>query len=739
MSNKLAVSTSVLSRRSFMVTVGSTGLGIAFGSLPAGAFGADPVLAGSGGYQPNAWVVLAADDTVTIVSAASEMGQGVMTSLPLLIAEEMDADWSKVRIVQAPADAKNYGNPGFGGAMLTGGSRSTPGYYDKLRLVGAQTRQVVLATAAGMLNVPIAELSTAPNQVVHKKSGRTLSYGDVAKLGKLPDVLPLATNDDLKPADQWRYIGNASMTRIDVPSKVNGSAKFGADVQLPNMLFGAVLRTPVQGEKPETIDDAAAKAVKGVLQIVALPYGVGIIAESVQAAVKAKQLLNVTWSTTAKARSYTSDKLLQEYRSISRDMAQPGATVHRTGDASAAIAGAVKVISVDYLADHVYHAPLETMNATALVKGDTVEIWAPTQSPSVTQGVGARIAGTTPDKVKVNTMLLGGGFGRKAEADFIIDAVLLAKAMQGRPVKVMWSREDDVQAGKYRPLAAQHVQVGLDAKGNIMGWRHRIVAQSIYARTLPAVFAKGGGLDAVVTEGLEFKYQIPAHLVEYIRQENGQDVGFWRSVGHGYNNFGVECVIDEVASANGDDPLKLRLKLLKAHPRAVKVLNEVAKMAKWGTKRDGRALGLAYSDSFGAHCAQIAEVSLDRKTNEIRVHNIWCALDPGLAIQPLNVQAQIVGGIVFGASHALYEQINFVNGVVQESNFGTYRVMRMSETPEVHLQILATPENPPVGLGEVGLPPTGPAIANAFAALTGWKRLRHYPFLPDRVKAVLNA
>jgi isoquinoline 1-oxidoreductase subunit beta len=737
MRNTLILHTGALSRRSFLVTVGGTGVGVAFGTLPDDAFSADALPAADGGYRPNSWVLVSADDTVSIISPASEMGQGVMTSLPLLVAEDMDADWNKVRIVQAPADAKNYGNPGFGGAMLTGGSRATPGYYEKLRLVGAQTRKIILATAASVLNVPVDELSTEPNKVIHKKSGRALTYGEVAKTGKLPDPLPQATKDDLKPAAQWRYIGNATMTRIDVPSKVDGSAKFGIDVQLPNMLYAAVLRAPVQGEKPDSIDDAAAKAVNGITHIVTMPYGVGIIGDTVHATTKAKELLKVKWSTTSKVRSYTSDKLLQEYRSIGRNLTQAGVTVHREGDAAAAIAGAAKVISVDYLADHVYHAPIETMNATALVQGDSVEIWAPTQSPSVTQNVGARIAGTTPDKVKVNTTLLGGGFGRKAEADFIIDAVLLAKAVPGRPVKVIWSREDDVQHGKYRPLAAQHVQVGLDAKGNIVGWRHRVVAQSIYARTLPAVFEKGGGKDAVVTEGLEFKYRVPSHLVEYIRQDNGQDVGFWRSVGHGYNNFGVECVIDEIALAKGVDPMALRLDLLKDHPRAIKVLNTVAKMADWGRKREGRALGLAYSDSFGAHCAQIAEISLDRKSNEIRVHKVWCAVDPGTAIQPLNIEAQIAGGITHGASHALFEQINLVNGEVQETNFGSYRVMRMSEAPEVQVTILPTPENPPVGLGEVGLPPTGPAIANAFAALTGGKRLRHYPFLPDRVKAAL--
>jgi isoquinoline 1-oxidoreductase beta subunit len=738
MTETLQLRTSALSRRSFLVAVGGTVIAVAFGSLPDAALGAVVAPSATSNYRPNAWVTIAADGTVTIISPASEMGQGVMTSMPVLIAEDMDADWQKVRIVQAPADAKSYGNPGFGGAQLTGGSRATPGYYEKLRLVGAQTRKIILASAAGMLNVPATELTTEPSKVVHRNSGRSLDYGDIAKAGKLPDPLPQATRNDLKPFAQCRYIGNPKMTRVDVPSKVDGSGKFGIDVQLPNMLYGAVLRTPVQGEKPETIDDAAAMAVQGITQIVPLPYGVGIIGETVEATRKAKELLKVTWSNSSRVRSYTGDKLLEEYRSIGRDLAQPGVTVHSEGDAPTRIAGAVRVIAVDYMSDHVYHAPMEPMNATALVTGDTVEVWAPTQSPSITQGVAARVSGTTPDKVKVTTTLLGGGFGRKAEGDFIVDAVSLAKAVQGRPVKVIWSREDDVRHGKYRPLAAQHVQVGLDANGKIVGWWHRIVAQSIYARTFPAQFAKDGGQDRVVTEGLEFKYHVPAHLVEYIRQDNGQDVGFWRAVGAGYNKFGVECVIDEIAAAKGVDPVALRLELLADQPRARKVVETVAHMADWNRKREGRALGIAYSDAF-AHCAQIAEVSLNRRTGEIRVHNVWCAVDPGVAIQPLNIEAQMISAITHGASHALFEQINFVHGEVQESNFDTYRVMRMSEAPDIKVTVIPTPENPPSGIGEAGLPPTGPAIANAVARLTGGVRLRHYPFLPERVKAALGA
>lgn len=728
-----------LSRRSFLVTAGGLGIAVAFGSLPDLAYGAAMASAAEGAFRPNAWITIAADGMVSIIAPAVEMGQGITTTLPLLVAEELDADWNRVRIVQAPSDAETYGNPGFYGIQLTGGSESTRGYNALLRLTGAQTRLVLLAGAAGMLNVPVKELETEPHRVVHPSSGRSLDYSEIATKALLPDSLPQATEADLKPSDRWRYIGSRTVRRIDVPSKVNGTAVFGIDVQLPEMLFGAVLRAPVQDERPVTIDDVEARNVPGITHIVPLHYGVGIIGETVEATRRAKDLLKVTWSKTSRVRNYTSQRLLDKYRAVGRDLGQQGVPAHTNGDAEAAIAGAATVIAVDYMSDHVAHATMEPMNATALVAGDRVEIWAPTQGPTGTQGFAAEVVGTTPDKVKVNTTLIGGGFGRKAEADFIVDAVSLAKAVEGRPVKVIWSREDDVRHDKFRPLEAQHIRVGLDAEGNIVGWRHRIVADSIFARTLPPVFAEAGGHDDVVTEGAKFNYTVPAHQIEYLRQDNGLAIGFWFAVGVGYTRFAIECVVDEIASARGVDPVALRLELLKDQPRARKVIETVARMAEWDRARDGRGLGLAYSDAFGSHCAQVAEVSLNRETGEIRVHKVWCAIDPGVAIQPLHIEAMMVTGITNGTGHALFEQINVVNGEVQESNFDTYRVIRMSEAPEIEVAVVPTPGSPFGGIGQAGLPPTGPAIANAVARLTGGVRLRHYPFTPERVKAALEA
>ena len=726
-----------LSRRSFLVTLGGVGIAVAFGGSAPLAQGVDPARAAPGGVSPNAWVTIASDGTVTLISPAAEMGQGVKTALPLLVAEDMDADWDKVRIVQAPSDAERYGNPGFYGIQLTGGSETVRGYYQLLRLAGAQTRKVLLAMASAHLGIPESELATEPGRVVHAASGRTLSFGEIAALGTLPDPLPQASEADLKPADQWRLIGRRDLDRVDVPSKVDGTAQFGIDVALPDMLYGGVLRAPVPGERPESIDDSALKAVKGLVRVVELPYGVGLIGESTDAVRRAREALVVRWTTTSRVRTYDSAALAETFRAVGRDLSRSGVPAHVEGDAPAAIAGAARVIASDYLTDHVYHATLEPMTATARVAGDRVEVWAPTQGPTGTQGFAAAAAGTTPDKVTVHTTLIGGGFGRKAEADFITDAVLLARETEGRPVKVVWTREDDVRNGKYRPLAAQHIEVGLDGGSNIVGWRHRVVADSIFARTLPEMFANDGGLDTVVTDGTIFNYRVPAHFVEYIRQDNGRDVGFWRAVGYGQNNFGVECMIDEVAAAGGLDPVALRLELLSRQPRARKVIEAVARNAGWERPREGRALGLAYTDAFGGHCAEIAEVSLDRDSGEIRLHEVWCVIDPGVAVQPRNIEAQVAGAIVFGVSHALYEQINIVAGEAQESNFDGYRLLRMSEMPRIHVEVMPTPENPPAGIGEIGLPPVGPAIANAVARVTGGVRLRHYPFLPERVKAAL--
>jgi isoquinoline 1-oxidoreductase subunit beta len=729
-----------LSRRSLLLQVGAVSIALGLGHHSVQVFAgqlADLPQKWKPG-RPNAWVTIGTDDLITLITPASEMGQGVMTSIPLLIAEEMDADWQKVRIQQPPTDAKVYGNPKFGGAQATGGSQTTRAFFDMLRLVGAQTRKVLLASAAVELRVPVTELSTRPNLVVHEPSGRTLSYGKLAQIGTFPDPVPEVTLADLKTAAAWRYIGKP-LPRIDIPAKVTGAAEFGIDVQLPGMLYGTVRRPAVQGEVPVSVNDAAAKAIKGLIRIVRLPYGVGAIADNIWAARKALDALDITWSRKSPAREYSSERIMADYQAMASKDSAASVVITKRGDAASALRSTSKVATAVYASDHVHHATMEPLTATALVSDDRVDVWGPFQAQTVVQTTAASATGFDMSHIEVHTTLLGGGFGRKYEADFALDAVMLAKSMPGRPVKVIWTREDDIQQGKYRPLEAQYIQVGFGENGEITAWRHHIVAPSILARYTPDSFKNLGGHDPTVTEGIDFNYDIPNQLGEYTRVERGVDVGFLRAIGHGYTKFGVECMLDEVAAATGTDPLEMRLRLLHHEPRAQGVLQAVAEMSGWKRRPTGAPFGIAYSDGFGSHCAQVAEIEVIQETGEIRVLNVWCAVNAGTAIQPENIDAQIMGGIVYGISICLHEQINIVDGVVQEANFNDYRVLRLSEVPEIHIQVINSPSDAPGGIGEAGVPPIGAAIANAFAASNQGHRLRHYPFLPDRVKTALRA
>lgn len=722
-----------LSRRSFLVSSGAAGVAVTFGTFD----GLLPADAATGPFKPNAWVFIDGDGSVTIMSAAVEMGQGTMTSLPACVAEELDADWNKVHVVTAPDDEKTYGNPKFFDHMVTVGSRAVPGYYEKVRIAGAQARKIILANAADTLKVPVAELTTNSGTVIHAKSGRKLSYGDVAKTAKLPDPMPQATAADLKPAAQFRYIGK-DMPRVDIPLKVTGKAVFGIDTQVDNMLYASVLHAPVQGEKPDTIDDAAAKAVKGVVAVMALPRGVAVVGTTIEATMKAKAALKVTWSQTSPARQHSNDSLAAEYTKIANDWSHASVDMVKTGDAAGAIGGAAKVLSANFIADHVAHCCMEPLNATAIVDGDKVHLWTSNQSVIDMQLAGSIAAGTTPDKVKVERPFLGGGFGRRTDWDVALEAVTLAKAMPGKAVKVIWSREDDIQQDMWRPLAAQRLEVGLDAKGDIVGWRHRIVAASYLARAIPPLFKQIGGKDLVSASGGDFRYAVPAQQVDYVRAQSGFEVGAWRGVAAGYTKFAVETMMDEIAEAKGVDPLDLRIGLLQKQPRSVAVLQAAAQMANWKQKRpDGRALGLAYSDAVESHTAAVVEVSLDSQSGQIRVHHVWAAVDPGTVVQPKNVMAQMEGAIIFGLGAALKEQINLKNGEPQESNFDSYPILRMSEVPPIEVKVIST-DNPPTGIGEAGVPVVAPAIANAVARLTGGKRLRQLPMSPDRVKVALR-
>lgn len=727
--------TRALSRRSFLISSGGAAIAVAFGDLaPSLAATSEP------GFAANAWVTIGADGMITIMQPASELGQGAMTVMPMMLADELDADWSTLRVVPSPDDAKIFGNPVWNGDLTTFGSGTVRGYWDKVRLVGAQARKVLLAVAAAQMSVPAAELTTNNGTVVHAKSGKTLAYGDLAKNAKLPSPLPEATKDDLKPASAYRYIGH-DLQRLDVPLKVNGAASFGIDAQLPGMLYAAVVYPPVESEKVIGVDAGAAARVKNIVAITPTPFGVAIIAKTAEGALKAKSLVKATWSATAPGRSYTSKDAAQDYLAIARDAAKAGVAMFKIGDAATAMKGAAKTIVGEYANDHVSHVPMEPTNATALVNGSKCEVWVSNQSPSQLKRAVGRMLNISPDNVTVHTPFVGGGFGRRSEGDDAAQAAWIAKMVAGTPLKLIRTREDDIATDFYRALAAARIEVGLDSAGKIVSWRHRIVAASAIARSVPPqIFnEKLGGKDGIVAGFEDIAYPMPNRLVEYIRDDRGKSIGAWRGTWSGYHYFAVETMIDALAAQARADPVKYRLQLLQREPRAMKVIETAANLSGWKRRKlaAGHALGAAYTNYGGAHQAIVAEVSLDKSSGAIKVHKLWAAFDPGIAVHPQNAIYQMEGAMLMGLSAALYEHVDLVKGEAQETNFDSYRVLRMAEVPEVEIKLIAT-DNPPSGMGEPGVPGVAPAVANAVAALTGGKRLRRLPMLPERVKAAIS-
>ena len=729
--------TAPLSRRQMMIGAAGLSFAIAFrGGAEAAVLAAERV-----GAELSPWVSIAPDGTITIMSAATEMGQGSMTSLPLIIAEELDADWSRVRIVPAPPIDRIYGNPGFGGMMYTAGSNAVTSYYTPLRILGAQVRSVLLDNAASKLGVPVEELTTEPSVVVHAKSGRRLSYGDIAAFAEVPAKAPEIKPEQLKKPADFRLIGKDVM-RVELPRKVNGTATYGIDVQVPGMLYGTVLRAPVEGSVPDKIDDTKAKAVADVIAVIRLPHGVGVVAQTAWAAFAARQALigSVTWTRTGVAWGFDSDKGHDAFAADAKNLARPARDWSGQGNARGAFQSAASVVEGEYRCDYAYHAQMEPLNAVASVApgGGAVEIWAGTQSQTTATEAPAKFLGISRDKVKLHDLLMGGGFGRRGnrDMDFIMDAVMLSKEVE-RPVKVMWTREDDVHNGRFRPLSAHYLRAGFDASGKLTAWHHRLAADRIAPFMDPVRFQQGGGRDGMVMAGTDVRgYDVPHQLVEQLYRDTGVRTNPLRGIGVTANKFATEAFMDEVALKRGIDPLAFRLELLKGTPRAYKAVERVAQMADWGRKRDGRALGLAYIDYSGSQVAGIAEVSLDRASGQIKVHNFWCTIDCGVAVQPDNVVAQTESSIVYGLGMTLTERISIKNGQVEQSNFYDYRVPRMNEVPEMHIELIQT-DNHPTGAGQMATPLIAPAISNAIARLTG-VRLRETPMTPERVRKALG-
>jgi isoquinoline 1-oxidoreductase beta subunit len=731
-----------VSRRSFMVGAAGLTFAVASGLRPEQA-----AAARSGDVTLSPWVTISTDDAVHIMSPAAEMGQGSLTSLPLILAEELDADWAKVKIVVAPPNDDLYKNPAFG-YMYTAGSNAVTSYFKPLRLFGAQVRKVLLANAASHWDVPVAELSTGPNVVIHEKSGRRLSYGEIAGFAEVPAKAPEVAESELKSPEKFRLIGHDVM-RVELPSKVNGTAQYAIDVQVPGMLYGAILRAPVEGSSPEKIDEAKEKAIAQVVQtfpgaasvrVVALPYGVGVIADTPWAAFAVKDALKINWTRTGKAWGFDSQKALPEFAAAARDMSQPTKLWGKAGDAIAALQTAASVVEAEYRNDLVYHAQMEPLNAVASVAADgqSCELWSGVQSKTIAVTVAANALKIAPDKITYHDMLMGGGFGRRGHRDeeYVHDAVVLSNAAK-KPVKVMWTREDDVHNGRFNPLSAHFLRAGFDASGKLIAFHHRKACDEVTAFQDPVRYERQKGRDGIAYNGVDAPYyEIPNRLGEAVPRDTGLRTSSLRGIAHLTNIFAIESFMDELARKRGIDPATFRRDLVKSAPRAVAIIDKVADMAGWGKKRENSALGFTYMNYSGTQIALAAEVAIDRATGALRVPNVWTALDPGINVQPNNILAQTESSIIYGLGFALYERITINDGAVEQSGFYDYHVPRMNEIPEMHIELVAT-NNHPTGVGQMATPLVAPAIANAVAALTG-ARLRETPMTPERVKKALG-
>jgi len=730
-------STSSISRRGFVQ--GAAGLTVAFTLDGFGRMG-EALAATPPAAKLNAFVTIGTDSSVTIICPAAEMGQGVMTSLPLILAEELDADWSEVKAEFAPANPKLYGNPHelFKGAQITAASVSVPGYFMPLRMAGAQARRILIDSVAEEWKVPANELSTDKGFVVHKKSNRRISYGDVAKFAKVPTEPPKIVEADLKKKSDFKLIGRKDIGRIDVPLKVNGTARYGIDVQVPGMVYASVLESPVEGAKVQVLNMDDVSKMKGISKVIPVPFGVAVIGDTVEATRAGRNALKVKWDTTGAAAANTdSDKAKEDYARQGKDPNAKAIAEYQVGDAAKALGGAAKTLEASYWSEYCYHAQMEPMNAVASVSedGQSVEIWTGTQFGALAAGIISGILKTTPDKIKINQQMLGGGYGRRIWPDAAIQATILSNIVK-KPVKLILTREDDVAAARPRPMTHHVLKAGLDDKGNLVGWHHRLVSENVDAVAAPPRFQATGGKDYIGARGLDIAfYAVPNVQAEYVREVRGMRVHAWRGIGAGYNKFASESFLDEVAAATGKDPLALRLALTKDQPRATAVIKAVAEMSDFKRKRPGRGMGIAFSDYHGAFSAGVAEISVDKVSGKIKVHNFWVTADPGLVIQPDHVHAQLESAVVYGLSAALLEELTVKDGAIQQTNFNDYQVLRMSDLPEIHTKIV-TSDNAPAGMGEIGVVTVAPAIANALFQLTG-KRLRALPMSAERVKKAL--
>jgi isoquinoline 1-oxidoreductase beta subunit len=716
------MSETAYSRRKFLQTGGTItgGLLLSF-FVPASAKKLAANMPASVPFVPNAYLNIAPDNTIKIILAHVEMGQGIWTTLPMLIAEELDCDWSKVTVEHAPP-GKPYVHTAYG-IQITGGSSTTWSEFERYRNAGATARAMLVDAAAKQFNVSQADCRTENGFVI--AGDKRASYGELAEAaGKLP----APTSVKLKDKKDWKLIGNATK-RLDAKAKANGEARFGLDVHFPDMLIAVVAHAPVFGGTVKSFDATAAKAIKGVKQVVQVPTGVAVIAEHFWAAKQGRDALTIEWIN-GPGENITTSTQFAAYRKLA---ATKGASAAQAGNTTDALTKATKKIAAEYIFPYLAHAPMEPLNCTVKIAGNACEIWTGTQMPGLDQGNAAKILGLAPEQVTVNTQFLGGGFGRRATptSDFVAEAVQVAKA-SGKFIKLVWSREDDMRGGYYRPAFLHKVNIGLGPDGMPTAWQHTLVGQSIVTGT-PFEGLVKNGVDGTSVEGVNdspYLESIANHTVELHSPKLEVPVLWWRSVGHTHTAFVMETMIDELATAAGKDPVAYRRSMLKSK-RHLAALDLAVEKSGWNNPLPaGRYRGVAVHESFGSYVAQVVEIAVN--DGHLKVHKVTCAIDCGLAVNPEGVKAQMEGCIIFGLTAVLYGEISLEKGRVKQRNYHDYKMVRMNEAPLIEVYIVDSNEKMG-GAGEPGVPPLAPAVANALYAATG-KRVRRLPIQPSDLK-----
>ncbi len=723
-----------MTRRAFLKgSLAATGLTIAVSTTPFGfkLLNASQSKDSNSSFHPNVWFEITPDNRITITLGASEMGQGSHTALAMILADELEADWQQVQVQQGGA-RKEYVNPILH-LQLAVASATVRGFYEILRKAGAAGRGMLVKAAAAQWKVPEAECEALNSTVRHKKSDGYLSYGQLCLEAAKFDV---QQDPPLKKTGEFRYMGKR-IPRVDIPKKVSGEAVFGLDFKVPGMQYAVLARPPAYGAKPLSFDQKAAEAVGGVHNIIPTPNGIAVCATSLDAAWKGREALNVKWD------QGTHPQLNDDFieKSLMGDLDKPGSEAVKIGDARKALGEAAKKVAATYFVPFVAHATMEPMNCTAHVQKDQCDVWVPTQGQTIAQLVASKVSGLAPEKVNIHTTYLGGGFGRRATPDFVVEAVIASKVV-GKPVKVVWTREEDIQHDQFRAAMSHRIEAGLDNQGRLIGWSHKAVSGSIMKDIAPEGIKNG--VDIMSLWGLvdfpgspdnnRIMYEIPNLTVEFLLSDLPIPVSPWRSVQNGPNAFVIESFVDELAHAAGKDPLEFRLALLQNSPRSRRVLETVAQKAGWGKPvPKGQGRGIAQHTCFGTYSAQVADVSVDEKTGYIKVHRVVVAVDCGPAVAPFNIQTQIEGAVTMALSTVLREEVKFSDGGVVSANFGDYNPIRLSEVPDIEVHIVKSDEAIG-GIGEPGVPPTAPAVANAVFSATG-KRIRRIPMTPERVLA----